>query len=82
MCVATDNEETEDVAELGEASNVARHIKERVDDSLVLNHSIRESELALEVGIGVDRAQILILYLVNRDEVVSLRLVLIPEEEE
>ena len=40
MCVATDNEETEDVAELGEASNVARHIKERVDDSLVLNHSI------------------------------------------
>ena len=82
MCVATDNEETEDVAELGEASNVARHIKERVDDSLVLNHPIRESELALEVGIGVDRAQILILYLVNRDEVVSLRLVLIPEEEE
>lgn len=82
MCVATDNEETEDVAELGEASNVACHIKERVDDSLVLNHSIRESELALEVGIGVDRAQILILYLVNRDEVVSLRLVLIPEEEE
>ena len=77
--VSTDKTNTQQVASLHKAANIAEHIKERVDHALILIHSVVESEIGLKVRCWVYRAQSLVRWGVHGQKVVILCLVLCPE---
>ena len=54
--VTSNQQEDTNINELTEATNVTSHVEERIDDSLILNDPISETELALKVSGWVNRS--------------------------
>ena len=79
--VTSNQQEDTNINELTEATNVTSHVEERIDDSLILNDPISETELALKVSGWVNRSQILIHDGVDGQKVVLLGLMLVPNHE-
>ena len=78
ISVGTDGQEANDVDSFAEATNIAGHFKERVDDALIFYHSIRQAELALEIRRRVHLAESLMAGRLYGQEIIILCLVAIP----
>ena len=78
--IAAEHQHKGDFQKLSETTYVARHLEERVDDAFILNDSIGQLELHLDVRCRVDSGPITIHNFVERQKIMLLRLLFIPDE--
>ena len=78
ICIAANQDKTEDVHSFTKASNITDHVEKRVDDALVLNNPVRQAEIRLEVGCRIDSAKGVMSGVVNGQELKHFRLITFP----
>ena len=78
VSVGTDGQEADNVDSFAKATNIARHLKERVDDALIFHHSIRQAELALKIGCRIYLSESLMAGGLDGQEIIILCLVALP----
>ena len=78
--VTAEHYEEGDVQELSETTDITCHLEEWIDDTFVLNDPICQFELRLKVCGRIDGCPVSVHNFVKGQEIVVLRLVLVPDE--